>query len=145
MINPFKDTNWKPDREELRGFGRSLIWGLPIMAVVFVLLIHWRQHLWVVWPAWMAGVGAVAGLLFTVVPGVARPVYLGWYFVACCIGIVLSNVVVSLVFYIVIFPVGLLLRMLGKDPMRRKFDRAVKSYWLEAEKIDDAKSYFRQF
>lgn len=145
MINPFKDTNWRPDTAELRTFGRSLLVGFPGLAAVFSLVIGWRLHVWPAWPLWMAGVGALAGLLFSVVPALARPVYVLWYFLACCIGIVVSNVVMALLYYAVVTPVGICLRLCGRDPMRRKFDRGAQTYWLDAEKPGDAKSYFRQF
>ncbi len=145
MLNPFKDTNWQPGTKELKSFGRSLTIGFPGLAVVFSLVIYLRTHAWVTWPLWMAGIGAAAGLLFWAVPPIAKPFYLGWYFIACSIGLVVSNVILATIFYGVITPIGLLRRAFGKDPMTRQFDRAAKSYWRPVEKVDDPRHYFRQF
>ena len=39
----------------------------------------------------------------------------------------------GMVFYLTVLPTGLILKLLGKDPMRRKLDSNQASYWLERE------------
>jgi hypothetical protein len=145
MINPFKDTNWNPDLAARRSFGKSFVIGFPIIAAIFLLVIRWNSGRWAEWPLWLGGIGAGLGLVFWAVPQIARPAYLAWYFLACCIGILISNLIVAVVYYLAITPVGLLLRLFGKDPMQRKFDPASETYWLDAEKVTDPQRYFRQF
>ena len=48
-------------------------------------------------------------------------------------------------FYVVMTPVGLLLRLLGYDPMHRRMDKTVESYWIKREPVTDPGRYFRQF
>ena len=145
MINPFKDTNWNPDLAERRKFARSLVIGFPALAVVFALVALVKTHAFATWTVWLALIGAGAGVVFWVVPQIARPFYLAWYFLACCIGIVVSNVLLAAFYYLVITPVGLLMRAIGRDPMERRLDPAAGSYWREAEKGVDPRRYFRQF
>lgn len=145
MINPFKDTNWNPDLAARRGFGKSFVIGFPIIAAIFLLGIWLSSGRWAEWPLWLAGIGAGLGLLFWAVPQIARPAYVVWYALACCIGIVVSNLIIAVVYYLVVTPVGLLLRLFGKDPMQRKLDPASDTYWLDAEKVADPERYFRQF
>ena len=145
MINPFKDTNWNPDLAERRKFARSLVIGFPALAVVFALAGLAKTHTFPTWTLSLAAIGAGAGVVFWLVPQTAKPFYLAWYFLACCIGIVVSNALLTAFYYLVITPVGLLMRALGRDPMQRRLDPAATTYWRDAEKGVDPRRYFRQF
>jgi hypothetical protein len=145
MINPFKDTNWNPNRAERRKFARSLMIGFPALAVVFTLLALLRTGHAGLGLLWLAIGGAAAGAVFWVAPQIARPFYLAWYFFACCIGIVVSNALLIAFYYLVITPAGLIMRVLGRDPMQRRLDPAAATYWRDAEKGVAPQRYFRQF
>jgi hypothetical protein len=145
MINPFKDVNWKPERSDLQKFARSLVFGFPILATVMALVAHWRTGMWKPGFLWMAVIGCGIGLVLWLLPQIAKPFYLLWYFVACCIGIMASNLLVIAFFAVAVTPLGLLKRLFGRDPMARKADPAVASYWREAQKGVDPERYFRQF
>ncbi len=145
MINPFKDTNWKPDAAGLRSFAISLIVGFPILAAVFSVIGLLRHDQIANWPLWMGGIGAAAGVLFYAVPVLARPFYILWYFFACCIGIVMSNVILGAIYYAVFTPIGWLLRLCGHDPMKRRLDPSASTYWRDVEPVRHPSSYFRQY
>jgi hypothetical protein len=42
-----------------------------------------------------------------------------------------TPVILALLFWITVVPTGLLMRAFGKDPLRLKFDRDARSYWIE--------------
>ena len=46
---------------------------------------------------------------------------------------VVSPVVMAAILYLVVTPIGILLRVFGKDPLRLKIDRAAASYWIERD------------
>jgi hypothetical protein len=46
---------------------------------------------------------------------------------------VVSPVIMSVVFFLVITPMAVLFRLLGKDPMRLRFDRGASTYWIRRE------------
>jgi Saxitoxin biosynthesis operon protein SxtJ len=145
MINPFKDTNWNPDLAERRKFARSLVVGFPILAAVMAIAGRLHSGVWKPGLFWLGAIGCAAGLVFWLIPQIAKPFYLVWYFVACCIGIVMSNALVAAFFALVITPTGLIMRALGRDPMTRHFDPSSKSYWRDVEKVVDPERYFRQY
>src|SRR5688572_12566982 len=101
MLNPFGDVNWNPAPPDLRRFARSLIIGFPVIAVALFLIgggpgeWEWRG------PAIVAASGVVAGLAFMARSSLARPAYLLWYFVACCIGFVISNAVLAVTYFVI--------------------------------------------
>lgn len=145
MINPFKDTNWNPGTAEKRKFSLSLIIGFPLLAAVFALVAWLRTGAWSGGFVWLALIGAGLGLVLWCVPQIARPFYLVWYFVACSIGIVISNLLIAAFFYLLITPIGLVMRALGRDPLQKRFDRSHTTYWHDVEKVVDGERYFRQF
>ena len=145
MVNPFKDTDWNPGIAARRSFAKSLVIGFPILALIFTLAGWVKTGSVPHWTPWLAAIGAGAGIVFWLIPQIAKPFYLVWYFAACCIGIVVSNLLLSAFYYLVVTPTGLIMRALGRDPMRRRIDRAARSYWHDAEKSVDPKRYFRQF
>ena len=147
MINPFNEINWKPGTVELRMFAWSLIIGFPCLAVVFLLVKWGRTHALPELPGFLllGGIGAGTGLVCLGVPGIARPLYYVWYGLAACIGIVMANVLFGVMFYGLFAPIGLFMRLTGRDPLHLKWNRGQASYWQDADPMPPAKQYFSQY
>ena len=112
------------DNQGLRKFG--LTTG-AIIVVLFALFFPWVFDIAVMpmWP-WV-----VAGLLWApalVTPGLLRPVYATWMKIGQAIGWVNTRIILGVIFYVLVFPMGLVMRLLGKDPMARKLDKSSSSY-----------------
>jgi hypothetical protein len=78
------------------------------------------------------------------IPGLGRLAYLAVYLPTSILGYVVSHVVLALMFFLVVTPLGFVLRLLGKDPLQQR--RQTKaSGWssIEGDKSED--SYYRQF
>ena len=146
MINPFKEVNWNPDTAARRTFARSLIIGFPAVALVFLLVGKLTHGVWNTAAALkLAGFGAGAGVLFYALPAIAWPFYVVWYALACCVGLVMGNVLIALLFYVMVTGIGLLKRAFGAQPIAKRPDPQAKTYWLDARPVQDVKSYYRQF
>ena len=61
------------------------------------------------------------------------------------IGWTLSHLVLGAVYYGVFTPIGLVMRLLGHDPLERRFDPTATSYWIERTDRSDPARHFRQF
>jgi hypothetical protein len=148
MINPFHEINWKPGKPELRKFALSLIIGFPCIALIFFTLAALRQH---ALPAphgylQLAGIGAAAGLVSLLVPLLARPLYYVWYAVTACIGLVMSNLIIAIIYYGLFTPLGLVMRLFGRDALALKTPTTKPaSYWKDAPPAGPAASYFSQY
>lgn len=132
------EINWKPDRRELRKFGVAMIVGFGLLAA----LASW----WWGTPRLAVGfaiAGAVAGLLGLSGTRAAMVVYLPWMAVAFVMGNIVSRVLVTAFFYLLITPMGLLMRVVGKDALQRKNVRS--SYWDDLPPPADRARYERQF
>ena len=89
--------------------------------------------------------GGVLTLLFYAIPPIRLPFYIGWMYAFFPLGWLLSHVILALVYYLALLPVGLIMRMVGYDPLHRKFDRQAESYWIPKRDAPDVSRYFRQF
>jgi hypothetical protein len=146
MINPFKEVNWNPGTQERRKFALSLIIGFPCIAVLLLVVGLLRGRGWNIPLAAIIGGGGLAvGLLLLALPQISRPFYIAWYFVACCVGTVVGNLALGIVFFVLVTGVGLLLRAFGHRPVRKTFDKRATTYWQDAEQVDDPNRYYRQF
>ena len=146
MVNPFKEVKWNPDLRERRKFALSLIIGFPCIAIVLLVLGWLRGRGWnTSLAAVLGGGGLSVGLLLLALPQLARPVYVAWYFIACCIGTVVGNLALAIVFFVLVTGLGLLMRALGRRPVRKTFDKRAATYWQDAEQVDDPSRYYRQF
>ena len=145
MMNPFAETNWNPDLPARRKFAVSLIIGFPVIAVVFALVSYLKTHAIGHFPLWLGGIGFAVGIILWLLPQIAKPFYIAWYFLGCCIGIVVGNVLFALFFYLVFTPLGLLLRLRKNPAITKGFNKSAKTYWRNAEKQIDLKRYYRQF
>jgi hypothetical protein len=129
--------NWNPSLRELRQFA-----GLCLVCFGGMAAWMYARHGIGPWPTTMAALAGVLGLPGIVFPRLLRPIYVGWLVAVFPIGWTVSHVLLGLIFYGIVTPIGLLLRLSGRDPMNRKFDRQAKSYWIEHEPAETAR-YFR--
>lgn len=141
------DLKHQPSKKDLTVFGC----GLPIFAGLLGL-IWWRSH-----PAasqWIWAIGGGVTLLFAAIPPARLPIYRGFLIIAFPIGWVISHVILALTYYLVLTPVGLALRILGRNPLDRKrraapagagTDDAPASYWSARPPTPPAERYFKQF
>ena len=93
---------------------------------------------------WVAGVAGAISLIFFVVPPLRIPLYLGWIYLAFPIGWTISHLLMLFVFFVVLTPIGLVMRLLGRDPMKRALEQGATSYF-EPHKPATTERYFRQF
>ena len=146
MLNPFKEVNWHPDPAARRTFAKSIIIGFPCVALVYLLAGWLAGAGWnVSFALKLGGLGAGAGGLFYAVPAVAKPFYVVWYALACCIGLVVGNVLMALIFYVLVTGIGLVKRCVGSQVIRKAPDLLAKTYWLDAPMVTNPKRYFSQF
>lgn len=112
---------------------RKTVWLTALGLAVLSSLLRWRHVLshrtWLIVLAALA----VVALLALVQPGWFR----GFYRVSVRVGFWLSQIVARIVltilFFLVLAPLGLLFRLLGKDALRLKKSREATTYWLKAK------------
>jgi hypothetical protein len=133
--------NKSPSAKTLRLFAG--LWFPLFFALVGLRVWHRTGSLAASEVLW--GATALVSLACLLFLPLARLVYLGLAAVAFPIGYVLSHVILCLVFYGVLTPIGLIMRASGADSMHRKIDRAAKSYWIARTERVPVDRYFRQY
>ena len=120
-------TESKPKSiRELRRFGITMSAPLAVLGS----LALWRGK-----PVAPYLLAMAAAFLVTVViyPRALWPIERAWMKLADVLSAVMTRVVLFVCFYLVITPFGLLMRLLGKDLLDRKFDPNLKSYWVPVD------------
>lgn len=92
----------------------------------------------------IAGLGLLIGFAGAWCPHRIKPVFIGAVYVTFPIGYVVSHLVLAVIYYLVITPIGLIMRLVGYDPLKRRFDPEAKSYWITRKSDRGAATYFRQ-
>lgn len=146
MLNPFHEVNWHPGPAEHRRFAHSLIAGFPLVAIGMLFAGRWHSGGWnFAVAATVGSVGIALGLILRLIPQIARPFYLLWYTVACSIGFVVGNLLLTGIYFLLFTPIGWVRRALGRRTLQKGFDRNATTYWREAPPPGPPESYYRQF
>ena len=104
-----------------------------VFAVVFLVIAGWPLWYGEAPRWWAAGVAAVFVLIAMLRPALLAGLNRQWMKLGVLLGKVVSPIALGLLFYGVITPIGAVLRLAGKDPLRLKFDRGADSYWIRRE------------
>jgi hypothetical protein len=129
-----------PSRRKLALFG---VFWLLLWAVLGAIVLRRTGCLPAAAAVWAAAL--LVAVVGWIAPGLMRIVYLGMAYATLPVGLVVSPLILAVVYYAVLTPTGLLMRLLGYDPMQRRFDRDAQTYWLPRQQQDDVSRYFRQF
>jgi hypothetical protein len=134
------DLSFNPATKLLRQFAAS---GCALLGLVAV----WRgwAHRETTAAAMLAVASLALGLVGLIRPRWLKPVYLAAMVAAFPIGWVVSRVVLALVYYGVFTPVGLVFRLIGRDPLELREPKSADTYWKPKPAPRNASSYFRQY
>ena len=132
-------SNIKSGKKELRQFGITI-------AVVLGLLGGWLL--------WRGREGyypvLITATIFLslgcIMPLLLKPIHKLWMTLAVLLGWLMTRIILIILFFLVVTPIGLLARLSGKDFLNRKFDKNAPSYWIPRKtSVVDKKDYERQF
>jgi hypothetical protein len=116
---------WK-STAELRKFG--LVMAAPL-AVIGALLV-WKGR---PTATYVFALAALFALLGMAAPRLLAPVERAWMALAAVLATVMTHVVLTLTFALLITPMGLVMRLLRKDPLQRKRDPERSTFWVPVE------------
>jgi hypothetical protein len=81
------------------------------------------------WPIWF-GFAAVMLILALTAPKLLAPLNWAWTKLGLLLHVITSPIVLAILFYVCIAPIGLLMRLSGRDPLHRRYDSDAESYWI---------------
>src|SRR5437016_5441143 len=131
----FQHIDWFPDSAGLRRFAASMLMGFAVIGGILWLRTHSLGK-----PTVLFAIGLTLALA-AIIPGIGRLAYLAVYLPTSLLGFVISQVLLTLIFFLVVTPLALILRWMGKDLLQTR--SSYKSMWIEHPRTKDRKSYYR--
>ena len=131
--------NIKSSKREIRSFGITI--GIIFLIIAGFLFYKEKEafHLLL----YLAGSFICLSFLF---PGILKPIYLVWMIFAVILGWFMTRFILSLLFYLIVTPIGLITRILGKDFLELKKEVSNDSYWNQRDSnLEKNQSYEKQF
>ncbi len=133
------------DRPDDVKVGSEKSFGL-VMGIAFGLIGGWQVWHARNWGYWLLGIAAAFLLLAFVAPRLLRPLNWLWFQFGLMLHKVTNPLIMGLLFFIAMLPIGLLMRVLGKRPLALDFNPTAASYWVKREPAGPTgESYKKQF
>jgi Saxitoxin biosynthesis operon protein SxtJ len=134
MIAP----NWYPEKKQLRQFAVAALFGFGLLGYMFYHKGHWINAAYACWI-----LGAVTMLMGLASPYSVRPLYALLMAVTLPLGLLISAVLLRIIFYGFVTPLGLFFRLIGRDALHLKKPVGA-SFWIDHRDRPNTESYFRQ-
>ena len=119
MFEEIKNIN--TSKKDIRSFGITM--GIILFIISFILFYYGKSSYQI---TIYAGIGFIG--LGVIIPFVLKPVYILWMTFAVILGWVMTRVILGVVFYLIITPIGLITRFIGEDFLALKAKK-LESYW----------------
>jgi hypothetical protein len=127
MTKPQTHETFSHREPESPGSDRSFGFVMAGAFALLSLVSYWRGGQWWPWMAGLAGLFLAPALLF---PASLRPLNWIWFKFGLLLHKIVSPLVMGLLFFVTVTPIGLLLRAGRKDLLRLKRDTECDSYWI---------------
>ena len=91
-------------------------------------------------------VGGFLMVAGAIVPTLLRPVYWLWMKLAHLLGWVNTRLLLGIIFFVIITPMAVVMKVFGRDALNRKINEVADSYWIPRPPIESVKEHCeRQF
>ena len=138
---PLIEINWNPSDKDLRNFGRVAI----LASILVATLLYTTKSLALGWCVLIVGIGFLFFVCSLLSMVATKWIYLSLTLITFPIGMAVSFVLLASFYYLLLTPIGLVFRLIGRDVLKRKIDISAKSYWQPRRHCDNIRRYFNQF
>lgn len=121
--------------------------GLVMAAAIVVLgLLRYALHGFSQFPLWFFVVAAIFAGFGLLWPRGLKPVFIGWIKFALVLNWIVTHLLLTIVYFLIIVPMGIVMRLFSEDPLKRKWLPKNESYWeMPEEQPEDFERYRNQF
>jgi polyferredoxin len=112
----------KASTKELRSFG-LLVGGVFSVIGLWPMVLHGEPL-----RLWAVIVGGLLMMFGGLLPRVLSPVHQGWMWIGHVLGWINTRILLGVVFYGLVTPIGIVFRLMGKDTMRQAFSETRPTY-----------------
>ncbi len=131
----------KSGMRELREFG-------VVIGAILIIFADVAMFRGKAFGPYVLGIGIVFVLSGLLAPGALKPLQKIWMGLGLVLGFFVSRIVLSIIFFGIITPTGLLMKLSGKDILDERMDKGRASYWLpwpDAKRARPKESYENQY
>jgi len=129
----------KSGKSDLCQFGITM----GIVLILFGGLFLWCDKDYYIYLFIIAAAFIILGLA---VPFVLKPIHKVWMTISIILGWIMTRVILSILFYLVVTPTSWLARLFGKRFLDLKIDKNARSYWIPKKELKVNKAdYEKQF
>ncbi len=114
--------NIKSEKSDLQKFGITI--GVILLIIAGFLFWKEKESFQI-----LLIIGVTFCILGIAIPFILKPIYWVWMIFATILGWIMTRVILSLLFYIIFTPIGLILRFFGKQFLELRWDKSKESYW----------------
>ena len=114
--------NIKSEKSDLRMFGITI--GVILLIIAGFLFWKEKESFQI-----LLTFGITFCILGIAIPFILKPIYWIWMIFATILGWIMTRVILSLLFYFIITPIGLIPRFFGKQFLELRWDKSKESYW----------------
>ena len=132
-------NNIKSEKSDFRKFGITI----GIILIMLAGFLFWKEK---ESSQIFLTVGIVLFAFGIAIPVVLKPIYWIWMIFATILGWIMTRVILSLLFYIIFTPIGLISRLFGKQFIELKWDKTNSTYWFyRSRDVFEKEKYEKQF
>ncbi len=130
--------NIKSEKSDLRKFGITI--GVILLIIAGFLFWKEKESFQI-----LLTFGVTLCILGIAIPFILKPIYWVWMIFATILGWIMTRVILSLLFYMILTPIGLISRLFGKQFLELKWNKTDSTYWNYRSKRLNRESYEKQF
>ena len=131
--------NIKSEKSDFRKFGITI--GVILLIIAGFLFWKEKESFQI-----LLTFGVTLCILGIAIPFILKPIYWVWMIFATILGWIMTRVILSLLFYIIFTPIGLILRFFGKQFLELRWDQSKESYWnIKTNQHLQKENYEKQF
>jgi hypothetical protein len=124
--------------KEIRNFG--LIWFFIFLVIAFLPIV--KGHPLRFWALYPASIFLICACFYPKIFEITG-FYKGWIKFGNFLGKINSKIIIAALFYLIFFPIGLILKITGKDLLNKKIDKSQESYFVSDQReLSDMKNQF---
>lgn len=111
------------NKKQLRTFGI----GLTVVLIIIgsIQFLKGNTHVY----KYLIGASLVTLITTLLIPTAIKPIYVGAMFISHVLGWINTRLILGILFFLVFTPISWIYKIIGKDPLERKFDKNAPSYW----------------
>ena len=127
------------DISGLKKFGITM--GIVFTIITLFILVRHRHSIFIT-----SGISVLFFIFAFIMPNFLKPIYVSWMKLAFILGWINTRLILIIMFYLILTPISIVIKLLGKDLLDKRIDKNKGSYWHKKEsKVFNISDYERQF